>query len=245
MKKSILLVAVASLFVSTIVNAQWSTDKKTVKGNGKVTTETRTTTDYDGIKIAGFFDVDLIAGKEGKITVKGEENLLAAVKIEVEGSDLKIYVEKGTQIRPSSGQKIQITVPFEKISELSLAGSGNIKSKDVIKSENFAIKLAGSGNFTLPVDANNLDLSVSGSGNINLKGTADKFTTKLSGSGDIDASDLKSKVVDANVSGSGNSKVTCNESITARVAGSGNIKYIGNPEKKDVKVSGSGTITKG
>lgn len=239
MKKSILLLALAVFFTNSTINAQ-----NKVQGNGKVVTETRSTGDYDGIKIAGSFDVDLVSGKEGKITIKGEENLLAVIKVEVEDNSLKIYVEKGTQIRTSSG-KIQVTVPFEKISELSLAGSGDIQSKDVVKNENLTVKLAGSGNFNLPVDTNNLELHVSGSGNIHLKGTADKLTTKLSGSGDIDASNLKSKIVEANVSGSGNSKVTCAESITARVAGSGNIKYIGNPEKRDVKVSGSGTITKG
>ncbi|WP_343706574.1 head GIN domain-containing protein [Flavobacterium sp.] len=239
MKKSILLLALAVFFTNNTINAQ-----NKVQGNGKVVTETRSTGDYDGIKIAGSFDVNLVSGKEGKITIKGEENLLAVIKVEVEDNSLKIYVEKGTQIRTSSG-KIQVTVPFEKISELSLAGSGDIQSKDVVKNENLTVKLAGSGNFNLPVDTNNLELHVSGSGNIHLKGTADKLTTKLSGSGDIDASNLKSKIVEANVSGSGNSKVTCAESITARVAGSGNIKYIGNPEKRDVKVSGSGTITKG
>lgn len=241
MKKSILLLAFILWTISN-VNAQ---DKIKLQGNGKVVSETRNTGDYDGVKIAGFFDVDLVSGKEGKITIKGEENLLSAIKVEVEDKSLKIYVEKGTQIRTSSGNKIQVTVPFEKISELSLAGSGDIQSKDVIKNDNLALKLAGSGNLTLPVDTNNLELHVSGSGNIHLKGTATKLTTKLSGSGDIDASNLKSKIVEANVSGSGNSKVTCAESITARVAGSGNIKYIGNPEKRDVKVSGSGTITKG
>ncbi|SCY39023.1 Putative auto-transporter adhesin, head GIN domain [Flavobacterium anhuiense] len=241
MKKSILLLAFILCTISNI-NAQ---DKIKLQGNGKVVSETRSTGDYDGVKIAGFFDVDLVSGKEGKITIKGEENLLSAIKVEVEDKSLKIYIEKGTQIRTSSGNKIQVTVPFEKISELSLAGSGDIQSKDVIKNDNLALKLAGSGNLTLPVDTNNLELHVSGSGNIHLKGTATKLTTKLSGSGDIDASSLKSKIVEANVSGSGNSKVTCDESITARVAGSGNIKYIGNPEKRDVKVSGSGTITKG
>ncbi|WP_369014497.1 head GIN domain-containing protein [Flavobacterium anhuiense] len=241
MKKSILLLAFILCTISNI-NAQ---DKIKLQGNGKVVSETRSTGDYDGVKIAGFFDVDLVSGKEGKITIKGEENLLSAIKVEVEDKSLKIYVEKGTQIRTSSGNKIQVTVPFEKISELSLAGSGDIQSKDVIKNDNLALKLAGSGNLTLPVNTNNLELHVSGSGNIHLKGTATKLTTKLSGSGDIDASSLKSKIVEANVSGSGNSKVTCDESITARVAGSGNIKYIGNPEKRDVKVSGSGTITKG
>lgn len=241
MKKSILFLICITFLVSFTSSAQTS---EKIKGNGKVVTETRTTGEYDGIKIAGSFDIDLVAGKEGKISIKGEENLLAVIKVEVEENNLKIYVERNINISTSAGNRIQITVPFEKISEVSLAGSGNIQTKNVIKSDKFTGKLAGSGNFNLSLDSNDVELNLSGSGNARLKGTADNFTAKLAGSGGIDASDLKSKNVTANVSGSGNSKVSCNESLTARIAGSGNIKYTGNPEKRDVKVSGSGNITK-
>lgn len=239
MKKSILSLLLSALFTSVSLSAQ-----SKLQGNGKVVTDTRTTGDYDGIRISGFFDVNLVAGKEGKITIKGEENLLSAIKVEVEDNSLKIYIEKSTNIRTSSGKNIQITVPFQKISELSLAGSGDIQSKDVIKNDKFSVRLSGSGNFTLPVDTSNLELNVSGSGNVRLKGTANHFSAKLSGSGDIDAGDLKSKIVEANVSGSGNSKVACEDSLTARVSGSGNIRYVGNPEIRDTKVSGSGNISK-
>jgi hypothetical protein len=240
MKKSIQLLVCGAFLVGFIANAQGS-----IKGNGKMVTETRTTGDYDAIKVGGPFDVNLVAGKEGKITIKGEENLLSAIKIEVEDNALKIYIDKTTNIRPSSGHSIEITVPFEKISAVSLAGSGDIKTKDKIKSDTFAAKLSGSGNFKLDVDSNNFELSLSGSGDVTLKGSADNFTTKQAGSGNVNASDLKSKNVQANISGSGNSIVNCNGNLTARVSGSGNIKYLGNPEKRDVKVSGSGNITKG
>lgn len=243
MKKTFKLFVFSALLISSIGNAQWSSNNK-IKGNGKIVSETRTTSDYDAIKVAGSFDVDLVAGKEGKIIIKGEENLVSAIKVEVEDNVLKIYVEKGTNIRPSMGKKIEVTVPFEKISEVSLAGSGNIQSKNAIKSDKFTAKLAGSGNFNLEVNSTNLELNLSGSGNINLKGSSDSLTTKLAGSGNIEATNLKAKNVDANVSGSGNSRVNCAENLTARIAGSGDIKYTGNPEKRDVKVSGSGSITK-
>jgi len=239
MKKSIQLLVFGVFIMGFIANAQSSK----IKGNGKVVTETKTTGDYDAIKVAGSFDVNLVAGKEGKIILKGEENLLSVIKVEVEDNTLKIYVDKTFNIQSTS--KIEITVPFEKISAISLAGSGNLKTKDQIKSETFAAKLAGSGNVNLNVDSNDFELSLSGSGDAILKGSADKFTSKLAGSGNVNASDLKSKTVDANVSGSGNSIVNCEGSLTARVAGSGNIKYFGNPEKRDVKVSGSGNIKKG
>ena len=73
MKKSI-LVLVAILFAS-ISHAQWWGSKK-VKGNGNITTITRTTSDYDGIKCAGSMDYILVAGTEGEIKIEGEENLL-------------------------------------------------------------------------------------------------------------------------------------------------------------------------
>ncbi|WP_456315343.1 head GIN domain-containing protein [Pseudomonas shirazensis] len=246
MKKSIQLFVCGALLMGFIANAQWSSnDQNKIKGNGKVVTETRNTGDYDAIKVGGPFDVNLVSGKEGKIIIKGEENLLAAIKIEVVDNALKIYVDKTINIRPSSGLKIEITVPFEKISSVSLSGSGDIQTKSIIKNDKFEAKLAGSGNFKLDIDSNDFELNVSGSGNVALKGSADNFTTKLSGSGNINASNLKSKNVNANVSGSGNSIVNCEGNLTARVSGSGDIKYIGNPDKRDVKVSGSGNITKG
>lgn len=240
MKKVLHLIVFGAFLVGFIANAQ----SGKINGNGKVVTETRTTAEYDGIKISGFYDVDLVAGKEGKIIIKGEENILAAIVVEVEDNTLKIHNKNNTNLRPSMGKKVQLTIPFDKISELALAGSGDIQTKNTINSDKFLAKLSGSGNFNLAVDSNSLELNLSGSGNVRLKGTADNFTTKLSGSGDIDAADLKSKNVDVNVSGSGNSRVNCNGSLTARVSGSGDIKYSGNPEKRDVKVSGSGNISK-
>jgi hypothetical protein len=239
--KKLIQLAVCSIFsVVSIANAQLGR----INGNGKTISETRKTQNYDAIKVGGSFDVNLVSGKEGNIIIKGEENLVAVIKVEVEENTLKIYVEKGTQIRTSIGHKIEVTVPFEKIDALSLAGSGDIQTIDKIKNDKFTAKLAGSGNFNLDIDSNDLEVNLSGSGNVKLKGSAKNFTTKLAGSGNINATDLKSKNVDAIISGSGNSRVNCDEKLTARVSGSGNVKYIGNPEKRDVKISGSGTISK-
>ncbi|TDP02858.1 head GIN domain-containing protein [Flavobacterium sp. 245] len=239
MKKIIQSVVCAAFLFGYTANAQ-----EKINGNGNIVTETRTTSEYDAIKISGFFDVDLVAGKEGKITIKGEQNILSAIIVEVEDNALKIYVKKGTNLRPSTGKKVELTVPFEKISELSLSGSGDIVAKSPIKNDKFSAKLSGSGDIDLDVAANSFDFSLSGSGDIKLKGNSNDLVIKLSGSGDIEATNLKSKNANITVSGSGDVKVNCNESLTARVSGSGDIKYTGNPEKRDVKVSGSGSISK-
>lgn len=242
MKKSVQLLVCSIFFLSTVANAQWSNER--IKGNGKVVTDSRSTADYDQIKVMGSFDVDLVAGKEGTITVKAEENLQPYIKVEVEGNVLKVYTEKNKNISASIGKKVQVTIPFEKISSLSLSGSGDVKSKSVIKSDTFTAALSGSGNLNLDINTTTFDLKVSGSGDAVLKGNTENFTTRLSGSGDIDSNTLKAKNVDITISGSGDSKVFCSENLKARVSGSGDIQYKGDPKTKDTKVNGSGSITK-
>lgn len=240
MKKFIQLTVYGLFIIGFATNAQ----SQKIKGNGHVVTETRKTSEYDAIKSSGFFDIELVAGKEGNITIEGEENIISAIIVEVQDNTLKIYTKKNANLYPSMGKKVEITIPFEKISELALSGSGDIHSKDAIKNDKFVARLSGSGDVDLFVDTNSFEFNLSGSGDVKLKGSSDNLAVRLSGSGDIEASNLKAKNADVSISGSGDVKINCNGSLTAKVSGSGDITYAGNPEKRDVKVSGSGSISK-
>ncbi|MDR6844282.1 head GIN domain-containing protein [Flavobacterium granuli] len=238
MKKSVLLVVFSALFFTTIANAQWSR----IKGNGKVITEKRTTAGYDEINVSGFFDVVLVSGTEGAISIQGEENILPYIKVEVEGNILKIYTEKNINIETK--RDIVLTVPFEQISFVSLSGSGDVKSKNTIVGSKFVAKLSGSGDLTLDVKTTDFESNLSGSGDVVLTGSSDNFVSKTSGSGDVDAINLTTKNANLTISGSGDMKVNCSQSLFARVSGSGDIQYKGDPQTKDTKVSGSGDISK-
>jgi len=243
MKKSIQLIVICTLLVSNITLAQWSSNQK-IKGNGNVISEKRVTATYEKIAVTGFFDVELVSGAEGTITVKGEENLLPFIKIEVIDQILKIYTEKNKYISTSKGKGIVVVVPFESINQVSLTGSGDVITKNAIKSTKFTAKLTGSGDMDLEIEATDVDANLTGSGDINLSGKTENISSEVGGSGDIDASKLISKNANATVSGSGDNAVSCSESLYARVTGSGGIKYKGEPQKKDTKVTGSGSITK-
>ena len=222
--------------------AQWGGKK--IKGNGKVVTIQRSVGSYESIASAGWFDVILVDGQEGQISLKGEENLLEYIETEVKDGKLSIKTEKGVNLKSSSWKGgIVITIPIEEISVVSLAGSGDVIGKTTIKTDDFKAALAGSGDVSLAVEANTFSASLSGSGDMNFNGSANKFKVSLAGSGDVDAFDLKADYVEASVAGSADLKVTANEGIKARVAGSGDITYKGNPTKIDSKASGSGDIS--
>ncbi len=240
--KKIITLALALTTVA-ITNAQWG---RKVKGDGNVVTTERSVGDYDGVSLAGWFDVDLVAGNEGEITLKGESNLLEHIITEVKDGVLVIKTEKGMELKPSNwNSSILITVPVESISSVSLSGSGDIVGKTTIEAESFSTRIAGSGDISVAVQAKEVEASLSGSGDINLSGRTTDFDVMVSGSGDIKAYELEAEFVKAAVSGSADIKVTANQSIDAKVSGSGDIHYRGNPKKINSKSSGSGDISRG
>lgn len=240
MNKSILLVT-ALLFASVSHAQSWGGKK--IKGNGNITTETRNTGDYEGIKCAGSMDYILVSGTEGKIKLEGESNLLEHIVTEIKGGNLIVKVEKGVSLSPSWNKTIKITIPFKDINNVSLAGSGDLWNEDKITTSNLDISLAGSGDVILNIEASTVETSLSGSGDITLKGSTDNLSVKLAGSGDIHGFGLQSNHTTASVAGSGDIEIVSNKSLKARVSGSGDIEYKGKPNKEDTKVSGSGSIS--
>ena len=223
-------------------NAQWG---KKIKGNGNVVTIERSVGEYDAVAVAGWFDVDIVNGREGELSLQGEENLLEYIITEVKNGKLTIKVKKGYNLQSSTWKRgILVTVPVEEINSVALSGSGDIVGKDVLRADDFSATMSGSGDINLSVEADRLKTVISGSGDIDLSGKAGDFDVTVSGSGDVNAFDLEADHVKANVSGSANIKVTANQSLTARVSGSGDILYKGDPDKVDSKASGSGDINK-
>ncbi|NER14064.1 DUF2807 domain-containing protein [Leptobacterium flavescens] len=248
--KKLITLGLGLLFATT-VNAQWWGSKK-VKGDGNIVTKERSLGDYESVGVAGNLDVELVSGSEGKLTLVMDENLLEYVETEIKNDHLKIYVKKGYSLQPSrksgskNGNKILIIVPVEDISSVSLAGSGDVNTKDmVIKASGFKASVAGSGDMNLDVEADELSGSVAGSGDLRLRGKTSFFKGKVAGSGDIHGYELTSGDVEVSVAGSGDIKIHCNGNLKARVTGSGDIRYKGNPTKEDTKVVGSGDVSRG
>ena len=238
-KKLLTLLLLATITLTT--NAQnWFNSK--VKGNGNIITEKRTTSNYNGIRSSGSFHVLLVNGKEGEITLKGEENILPLIETIIENNTLKIRFQKNTNVRTT--KKVIITVPVTDIETITLAGSGNIESKNVLKGENIITKLSGSGSINLVTNTEEINAEITGSGNINLEGTAVHFNTKITGSGDVKAYELQAEEVQIKITGSGSVKANVSKRIAAKITGSGNVYYQGNPKYVNSKTTGSGSIIK-
>lgn len=237
-RKVLLATLLFSLTLS--VNAQdwWSKSKKVI-GSKNIVTINRTTKEYNDIAAAGSFDVLLVKGKEGKITIQGEENIIPFIETEVSGENLKIKYKKNISIRTT--KRVTVTVTFKDIESISLGGS-DISSKETIHSDNFRASLGGSGNIELNIDSETMRTAIGGSGTIKLSGSANELTCSIAGSGSIRAYDLKTAELNASIAGSGNIRATVKNKIKAKLVGSGSIYYKGNPKNIDSKSVGSGSV---
>lgn len=235
-----IILAVATVMTFSCAEAQWGGKK--IKGNGKITSINRTTPSYDAIHCAGSFDYMLVAGKEGQLTLEGEENLLEYIVTEVKNNKLVIKTEGNKNIQTSRNKTIKITIPFEDIDDVSLSGSGDLWNEDRINTENLSTSITGSGDVVLNIKTNSTKAKVTGSGDLTLKGITEHLDADVTGSGDFHGFDLQSINTNISVTGSGDAAVVCNGNFKARVSGSGDIQYKGKPTKEDTKVSGSGSI---
>lgn len=258
MKKISLLLFFLSFGLIT-VQAQWG--RNMIKGSGKLDTKVVQTKDYDAVQLNGSIDVELVVGQEGKIEIKGDDNLLEYVVVEVRGDKLVIQTKDNFNYMSKRG--LRVRVPVKSISDVSLNGSGDIVSTDRIVAKDISINLQGSGDIEMDIEAPIIRVSLQGSGDIELNAQAAVIDAKLRGSGDIDIEGMTDKLgvsvngsgdfngfgltandTDVSVQGSGDAAVIAKETIKAYASGSGDVVYKGNPSSSDINTSGSGDVRK-
>ncbi|MEZ0006377.1 hypothetical protein ABH942_001747 [Flavobacterium sp. 28YEA47A] len=230
--------------------------------NSQTKTESRTVGTFSKIESKGSSKIILVSGNTNTLTVVGDEAALKNLVTEVKGNTLKIY--SGGSKKISFNGSVTITVPFKQLDEVSISGSGSIKSDAAIKSSNFVASVSGSGKIDLDkVDAESASVKVDGSGKIELNlntgiakaeingsgqieldGKANVLSGSIHGSGSLDASDFTSVATDVSISGSGYVKTNTTKDLSANIQGSGSVKYKGDPSIKK-NISGSGKVTKG
>jgi len=236
--KSVLLLI---LPLAVIVSSCGYIGGKRVRGNGNVTTVTRTPGNFSGVASHGSFSVFVSSGPQS-VKIEGDENLLELIETYVEGNTLTIETRDGYWLKPRREIKVFITSPT--FSSIHSYGSGDIIGQSPISdSTKMDLGVTGSANIDLEVNAPVVDADITGSGDIRLKGQTKSFKTEIHESGNIRAIDLKSEETIVSIAGSGDAEVFASVKLKVDVAGSGDIRYRGNAQVSS-NIAGSGGVRK-
>jgi hypothetical protein len=201
MKKLLLLVALLPVVCGGCHHGMLSE----VKGSGNRKTEARQVASFTAIETEGALDLNVVCGKDLRLEVEADDNILPLISTAVSGN--KLIIKPTRSYSSSDPPSIKITVP--NINAFSANGAGSIQ-------------ITGVNNDQIQFYAN-------GAPTISASGTTKMVGVDVNGAAKIDTHNLRSD--HAVVDSKGVSKVelgVCNR-LDATVSGPSNVTYRGDP----------------
>lgn len=230
------------LFAAIFIGSAGCYRGKRIKGNGNISTETRSVSNAERIESMGSFNIEIIQGNNTSVRIEGEENLIPYIETNTHEGALRIRVRKGYNINTTRELKIYITTP--RLEEVSIAGSGDITGKGKFTGANkLNTSIAGSGSISLEVNTPEIETVIAGSGDINLTGETRNISIDIAGSGNFNGQSMMAENVTIDIAGSGDVRVFADKKLDIDIAGIGNVYYKGNAVVTQ-SIAGSGDIKK-
>ncbi len=145
---------------------------KEVKASKNYVTKQIKVSDFDQIAVSGSLDVTYTqqSGKP-KVEIYTSDNIVDLLDIYVKNGKLNLGFKKNVKV---SYNKLEIRVTSEDLNTVNVAGSGDFKFTNGLKTDQLKMNVAGSGDIT----ASNIQCS-------------QEFTANVAGSGDIECKQLK------------------------------------------------------
>lgn len=192
---------------------------------------------FNSIHSEGAIDLVLIQTDRPEVVAEGTPVMLDLLEAKVLNDELFLST-KGCW---KGDHALVVYLATPALEELTLLGSGSLRSEGVRKEKHLSIELKGSGSISLGIHAERLELQVKGSGRTELNGMVNDLDVEIAGSGDVIALELQATEAEVEIRGSGDADLQVTRRLEATVKGSGNIRYRGTPDVKST-IKGSGAV---
>jgi len=220
------LLGVAVGLIVVVAIWVWATGERPPELSGERTTRTYDIADFNGVAIAGQWQVTIERGDAWRVGVEVPAEFADRVRVERNGDALQlayagafVFGGFGRVDRENNGvPKATITMPA--LETLDLSGASRVSFSGF----------------------DGAALSVHVSGGVALQGAASRFgslTLDLSGAGNVNLGDVP--VTDANVDISGAASITLRMAggrLSGDMSGSGNLEYFGTVSEESIDKSG-------
>jgi len=208
------------------------------RGSGRMAARTVELTEFDAIEVSGGLVLTLHQAKEARVTIDGDDNLLAQIDIVQKGRS--VHLSSKGHIAPT---RLSIAVQVWKLEDIHANGSARVEA-DTLVAKRLAVRLGGSAVVRFAaLTAEVLNASTGGSAVLKVGGQANELEASLGGSSVLEASALQVRRASVSVGGSGVAKVWAVDTLSGSVGGSGLVRYRGEPQLS-VATSGSGRVRK-
>jgi len=206
--------------------------------------EVRDAKNFHAIQLSSAFDVYLTQGNEESVAVSASDpKYRDNIKVDVKGGVLIIRYDNNGKWN-TGNKKLKAYISFKQIDKLDVSGACDVHIVENWKADNVKIDLSGASNLHGKIDAQKLMVDQSGASDMSLTGTVGQLNVEVSGASDFKGFDLVVDYCNAKASGASDIKITVNKELSAEASGASDVKYKGNGLMRDIKTSGSSSISR-
>lgn len=236
MKKIIILIA--AVFSLHSVSAQQINDANA---------EVREAKGFRAINVSNAFDVYLTQSNQEAVAVSASEaKYKERIKVEVKDGTLFIKYDSEGKFWNKGDKKLKAYISFKDIDKLNISGACDVFINGSIKTSNLDIKQSGASDLRGKLEiSNKLTIDLSGASDMQVTGNATTAIIEASGACDFKGYDLVTETCDARASGASDIKITVNKELSAQASGASDVHYKGSGVIKDLKSSGSSSVSRG
>jgi predicted transcriptional regulator len=209
--------------------------------------EIRVAKDFHGIHVSDAFDVFINQSEEEAVAVSAEEiKHRDRIKVEVKAGILYIsYDAKGKLNWSNGNKKLNAYISFKEIDHVHVSGACDVFVEGILKADILSIHQSGASDFKGKLEVNKLTVDLSGASDIQVTGTARQISVEASGASKFKGYDLVTDICNVAASGASDIRITVNKELSAHASGASDVHYKGNCDIKEIKSSGSSSVSKG
>jgi Putative auto-transporter adhesin, head GIN domain len=237
--RPIFVIAAASLLLFSSCREIFA---KRIRGNGNITTQTRSAGDFHSVDVSGHIDVYARQDSSPSIKIETDDNLQQFIETIESGGVLRIRERPGFNLR--SRFPIKVYVSSAAFKQFEASGACDLFSDGKITNpSDLDFDLSGSCDVKMEVSAPKISVDMSGAGAIWLKGDTKELRVHGSGSTDVKCIELMADNVDLDISGAGDAEVYANVKLSGSISGAASVRYKGTAQT-DIHTSGATSVKK-
>jgi hypothetical protein len=210
--------ALLSSLVLMCGNLCFAYDSAPIVGSGVIITQSRSVPSFRSLQLDGDFNTTIACGKEQRVELSGDDNLVPLIKTEVIGDRLHVFSDRSY----STKNQLRLKIHVHDLVAVSVSGVNTMAVNDLVNSS-FAIDANGASTFTIAGKTKRLDAS-------------------LAGGATVTAGDLQADQVSIAVFGAGDADVFAASKLDVNIMGTGTVTYSGHPREVNRQIVGIGKV---
>ncbi len=202
---------------------------------------------FNAISVSSSFDVYITQSNVEAVAVSASDSkYVDRIIVEVKGGKLFIRFEAESKFwKNNNNMKLKAYISFKDINNLSISGACDVFANGTIKVNKLDINQSGASDFKGKLDVNDLHVDLSGASDMTVTGSAKNLKITASGACDFRGYELVSEICTAKASGASDIKITVNKELNAHASGASDVRFKGDGVVRDLKSSGSSSVSKG